>query len=59
MTTRVTVENHGGFKLEVTFENKMKDGSWLRSHSQIIEPEDKTSKEFTIWDGKRLIVQEI
>lgn len=58
MTTKVTVENHAGFRLEVTFENRVA-GEWLRDRSTIIEPDDRSPRQFHVWDGKRIIVQEI
>ncbi len=58
MTTKVTVDNHGGFKLEVTFENKI-EGVWQRSHSTIMEETDQIPRSFYIHDGHRIIVEEI
>lgn len=57
MTISVRVNPHD-FRVKVTHERKLEDGSYIRSHSSIIEP-NSGEHVFNPFKNMRLIVEEV
>ena len=57
MTTSITVNAHAGWPVKVT-KQLMKDGKWEENSGEIIVA-PMTTQQVSIWDGHRVIVEEM
>lgn len=57
MTTKVIVDAHAGWPVNVQFVDKDANGEWKESPDKEIVPANET-REFFVYDTRRLIIEE-
>lgn len=58
MTSKVVIDAHAGWPIEVVFEEKLADGEWQQNSAAVVKPH--TEATFYIHDSKRIVrVQEM
>ncbi len=57
MTTKITVDAHAGWPVEVQEIDLDKDGLVISSRMTIVQP--KTIQDFAVWDNRKLSIKEL
>lgn len=56
MTTKVTVDAHAGWPVNVKTVDKDAYGQWMEGQTQVVAP--NTVQDFYVHDARRLIIEE-
>lgn len=56
MTTKVTIDAHAGWPVNVKVQDKDSNGDWSEGQTETVAP--NTTRDFHVFDTRRLVIEE-